>query len=471
MKAVESSALGDFTSANEIARRVSSRDVSAVEVARDCVSRIERLDPGIHAWAHVAPEVVLKRAAEIDAQLAAGGEAGTLAGVPIGVKDIFNTTEMPTQMGSPIFAGFTPGNDARVVFDLRRCGALFPGKTVTAEFAVHTPGPTRNPHDPKHMPGTSSSGSAAAVAAGMVPVALGTQTAGSIIRPASYCGVYGFKPSFGLLPRTGMLKTTDSLDTVGYFARTALDLGALFEATRMRGLDYPVSNAALSDASRQHKGARPWRIGVLTNAPKWSDGEPYAHAAFAAFVERLERAGQDVQVVRVALPEMFERAHDVHATIYDKALSYYFREEFDQHTLISPIMYSIVERGRAVTLDAYKAALEAQSALAARFDTEIDACDAWLTLSTGGAAFEGLDRSDRPDSCLVWTLCGAPVVNLPVFAHGHLPFGAQLVGRKYNDYRLLDLVSFLESHGLGGADAPRPSPLAPVLDGPSARQA
>jgi Asp-tRNA(Asn)/Glu-tRNA(Gln) amidotransferase A subunit family amidase len=450
--ASERPAFTPFAAATEIARRVASGQTSAVDVMKDCLARIERLDPTIHAWAHVAPDVALAHAAFVDAQIAAGETPGTLAGVPLGVKDVYNTSAMPTQMGSPIFHGFTPGNDARVVFDLRRAGAVFPGKTVTAEFAVHTPGPTRNPHDPRCMPGTSSSGSAASVAAGMVPVAIGTQTAGSIIRPASYCGVYGFKPSFGLLPRTGMLKTTDSLDTVGYFARHVGDLLAMFDTTRVRGLDYPVSNAALSDPKRQHKGDRPWRIGVIENPPRASFAEPYAVAALAEYAERLGRT-PGVEVVRVTLPEGMARAHDVHATIYDKTLSYYFKEEFDQHTLISPVMYAIVERGRALSLDQYKAALADQSAIAAVFDAAVDDCDAWLTLSTGGAALEGLDNKDRPDSCLVWTLCGAPTVSVPAFMHGHLPFGAQLIGRRYDDYKVLDLARHLESSGLGASDS------------------
>lgn len=454
-------ALPPLLSARDIARAVTSKQISAVEVASDCFARIEKLDPVIHAWVHVAPEVALKHARDIDRKIAAGVRVGPLAGVPLGVKDIFNTAEMPTEMGSPIWRGFTPGNDARVLYDLRMRGAVFPGKTVTAEFAVHTPGPTRNPHDPNHMPGTSSSGSAAAVAAGMVPVAIGTQTAGSIIRPASYCGVFGFKPSFGLIPRTGMLKTTDSLDTVGFFARTAGDLATLFDAARVHGRDYPIAHAALSDVRRQEKGDRPWRIGVIENPPKWDCSEDYARTALAAHVERLART-PGVEIVPVRLPDSFARAHDVHATIYDKTLSYYFKEEFEKHTLISAIMYEIIERGRAISLEQYRAALKEQHELATVFDAQVGACDAWLTLSTGGAALEGLDREDRPDSCLVWTLCGAPTANLPVFAHGHLPFGAQLIARKYNDYRLLALLRFLEDTE-HVADAPYPFPARPDL--------
>lgn len=427
-------------SAVEVARAVQSRELSCFDVARDCLDRVHELDEAIGAWVHLDPEVALAQARGIDAKIASGDPLGPLVGVPVGVKDIFNTAQMPTQMGSPIWAGFTPGNDARVVAQLRAADAFFLGKTVTAEFAVHTPGPTRNPHDPAHM----------------VPLALGTQTAGSIIRPASYCGVYGFKPSFGLVARTGMLKTTDSLDTVGAFARTIDDLAVAFEIMRVRGRDYPVAHAALGDASRQNKGARPWRIGVVENPPQWDHAEPYAREALAAYVRRLERV-QGLEIVRVRLPEPFFRAHEVHATIYDKALSYYFKNEFEQRTLISPIMYDIVQRGRAITLDDYKNALAEQSALAATFDEQIQSCDAWLTLSTGGAALAGLDSIDRLDSCLVWTLCGAPTVNLPVFTKEHLPFGAQLVARKYNDYLLFGLLRFLEANDFVGA-APHPRP-------------
>lgn len=443
-------------SATQISKLVTSREVSAEEVLRQAFAQIERVEPKIHAWVHLSSEVGLKHAREVDAKVKAGEKVGRLAGVPVGIKDIFNTSEMPTEMGSPIWKGFTPGNDARVVWQIRAEDATFPGKTVTAEFAVHTPGPTKNPHNPEYMPGTSSSGSAAAVAALMVPVTLGTQTAGSIIRPASYNGVYGYKPSFGLIARTAMLKTTDSLDSVGFFARTVEDIATMFDITRLHGRDYPVSHVALSDKTRQSKGDGPWRIGIIDNAPKWEHAEPYAKEALAAYVAKLEKL-PGVEIVRIRLPEPFFRAHDAHGVIYDKTLSYYFKDEFAKKTLISPVMYEIVTRGQALSLDQYKAALAEQDALAALLDKEIQGCHAWLTLSTGGAALKGLESVDRPDSCLVWTMCGAPTVSLPVFVKDNLPFGAQLIARKYNDYLLLDLLRFLEKTEMIGA-APNPVP-------------
>lgn len=442
--------------AGQIIAHLRARECSAVEVTRACLEQIDRLNPAIRAWVHVAPELALRQAEGIDRKLAAN-EAGALCGVPIGVKDIFNTTDMPTQMGSPIWAGFTPGNDARAVHYLRMADGVLPGKTVTAEFAVHAPGPTRNPHHPEHMPGTSSSGSAAATAAGMVPLALGTQTAGSIIRPASYCGVYGFKPSFGLVPRTGMLKTTDSLDTIGLFARAVEDLALIFEVVRVHGTDYPLSHEALRDPARREKSPGPWRVGLL-RGPKWESAEPYARQALEDFGRRLGGV-PEVAVERVTLPASFEQAHEIHATIYDRTLAYYFKEEFLANTLVSPIMYEIVQRGNRLTLDQYKTALAAQSTLARELDDFLASrFDILLDLSTGGEALKGLDSNDRLDNCLIWTLCGVPAINLPVFTGPlGLPFGAQIVARRYSDYLLLNFARHLRTHGLV-QDGTHPAP-------------
>jgi Asp-tRNA(Asn)/Glu-tRNA(Gln) amidotransferase A subunit family amidase len=445
--------------ATDIIAHLRARDFSATEVTRACLESIERLDPAIHAWVHVVPETALKQAEAADRKLASG-QAGKLCGVPIGIKDIFNTADMPTQMGSPIWKDFTPGNDARVVHYLRMADAVLLGKTVTAEFAVHAPGPTRNPHNLEHSPGTSSSGSAASTAAYMVPLALGTQTAGSVIRPASYCGVYGFKPSFGLVPRTGMLKTTDSLDTVGVFARSVEDLALLFDVIRVRGADYPISHAHLNDPARQTKGRRPWRIGLL-QGPKWKYAEGYAQQAFQEFGRSLANV-PEIEIEAVTLPESFQSAHEIHATIYDRALAYYFKEEFVAHTLVSSIMYEIVQRGNRLMLDQYKAALDVQNLLARQLDQVfVDRFDVIVDLSTGGEALKGLDSVDRLDNCLIWTLCGVPTINLPVFTGpNRLPFGAQIFARRYNDYLLLDFARHLYVHGvIGNGTNPAPSHL------------
>ena len=238
----------------QCAKAIRKRKLSCVELAKALCSRVERYDHLIRAWECFDPGIPLLAAKRIDEKIEKGMKVGKLAGVPIGVKDIFSTEDMPTGMGSPIWKEFTPGNDARVVARLRLHEMIVMGKTVTAEFAVHTPNGTRNPYDIDYSPGTSSSGSAAAVAAGMVPLALGTQTAGSVIRPASYCGIFGFKPSFGLIPRTGILKTTDSLDTVGVFSRTAEDLEAFLNEAIVTGPNWPISFETISKTSAHEKG-------------------------------------------------------------------------------------------------------------------------------------------------------------------------------------------------------------------------
>ena len=447
--------LSDYT-ATKLVALLQAREVSATEVTRSCLDSVAQHEADIQAWTYLSPELALKQAAEADLKLASG-QGGKLCGVPVGVKDIFNTTDMPTQMGSPIWKDFTPGNDARVVHYLRMADAVILGKTVTAEFAVHAPGPTRNPHHLDYIPGTSSSGSAAATAAHMVPLALGTQTAGSIIRPASYCGVYGFKPSFGLVPRTGMLTTTDSLDSVGMFARSVDDLALLFDTIRVHGIDFPIAHAALNDAARQTRGDHPWRVGLL-RGPKWDCAEGYAQQALQEFGCRLSRV-PDLEIEDVVLPASFQDAHRIHTTIYDRALAYYFKEEFVAQTLVSSIMYDIVQRGNQVTLEQYQDALAAQTALAHQLDNILmQRYDIIIDLSTGGEALKGLDSCDRPDNCLIWTLCGVPTMNLPVFTGPtQLPFGAQIYARRYNDYLLLAFARHLQTHGVIGSDT-NPAP-------------
>ncbi|MBI5171420.1 MAG: amidase [Candidatus Melainabacteria bacterium] len=438
-----------FYSAKEIVAGLERGEFSCEELAKDSLKQIDSLEPRIHAWAYLDREFFLEQGRRIDKKIADGAKLGVLAGVPVGIKDVFNTREMPTQMGSPIWQGFTPGNDARVVHYLKMADAVMAGKTVTAEFAVHAPGPTANPHNPEYMPGTSSSGSAAAVASYMVPLALGTQTAGSIVRPASYCGVYGFKPSFGLLPRTAVLKTTDTLDTIGGFARTVEDLSLLFETIRVKGRDYPVSEGALNDMKRQRKApGEKWRVALVTG-PKWDFAEPYAQQAIKEFSEKVANL-PDVEVTEFELPSIFGTAHDVHGTIYDRTLAHYFKSEFEKHTLVSGVMYEIITRGFNVTLDQYRAALEDQVQLYRTLDQLfLEQFDIILNLATGGEALKGLDSVDRPDNCLIWTLCHVPAISLPVFTGpSRLPFGAQIVARRHNDRLLLSFAEKLEKSGL-----------------------
>jgi Asp-tRNA(Asn)/Glu-tRNA(Gln) amidotransferase A subunit family amidase len=419
-----------------------SGDLTPLDVAEWCMSAWREQEPLYHAWECFDETQLMRAARESTERLRAGHSLRKLEGIPVGVKDIFNTEDFPTQMGSPLWRGFTPGNDARAVFNLRRAGAVIPGKTVSAEFAVHSLGKTLNPHFSEVTPGTSSSGSAVAVAAGMVPVALGTQTAGSIVRPASFCGVWGCKPSFGLVPRTGMLKTTDSLDTVGFFVSHAADLGTVLHALRVHGRNFPISHAAMTDVARQlPPQGRPWRV-ALVKSHIWEHVPDYANDALDQWCRRLASGGR-FEVIEGEMPPQMERAHVVHETIYNRALAYYFQEEFKRSELISPVMNRLIVAGQQIDNAQYEAALEEQVQLARLMDAFFGSCDILVTLSTAGQA-PPRAQEELPDSALMWTLTHLAVVSAPAFVSPQrLPFGLQLAARRYNDPLLFSFIDEL----------------------------
>ena len=435
-----SNTLAELT-ATEFVALLQNRQVTVSEYVRSCIGRIEQVDAKIHAWRSFDADRVLERARKIDAE-PAGYANRRMPGVPVGAKDIFNTYDYPTTMGSAIMDGYTPGNDARVVSNVRLDGGIVMGKTVTAEFAVHHPGPTLNPHDLTRSPGTSSSGSAVAVATRMIPVALASQTAGSIIRPASYCGVFGYKPSFGLIPRTGVLKTSDTLDTIGFMARSVADLRLLFEVCRVRGHNYPVSEKALNDASRQSVGRRPWRVGIV-RGPKTDFETPAARAGLEAVTGKLAARGCDVFVY--TLPPQFDAAHVMHDRIYRRALAYYFDLEWNADArLFSAIMREMIDGGRQIAPAQYQEDIAGQRDLSKLIDRESEKFDVLIGLSTAGEAPFGLDGKDLPDHCLIWTMCGLPTLSLPMLTGaGGLPIGVQIVARRFNDYLLLDFADML----------------------------
>ncbi len=411
-----------------------------LDVAQQCITQQHHTEAGAKAWVSFDGEKLLAAARTATARLAAGEPLRALEAMPVGVKDIFNTEDFPTQMGSPLWNGFTPGNDARAVFNLKRAGGLVAGKTVTAEFAVHTLGKTLNPWAPERTPGTSSSGSAVAVALGVVPAALGTQTAGSIVRPASFCGVWGMKPSFGLIPRTGMLKTTDSLDTVGFFTGHASDLQRVLDALRVHGRDYPLSDRAFNNTARQAAPeGRPWRVGFV-RPHVWQHAPTYAQGALVDWLKAMQ-ADLRFDVVDAVLPEDMAECHPLHATIYNRALAYYFKQEFQRAELVSPVMNALIAAGNKVSVPGYTMALARQIELARLMDRFTQNFDVLVTLSTAGEA-PLRDVEERPDSALMWTLAQLPSISAPVFKGPRkLPFGLQIVARRYNDPLLLKFVA------------------------------
>lgn len=418
-------------------KKVEKKEITATELLQSHLDQIKREENDIRAWIYLNERAVFSQAAKIDELIKKGEFIGSLYGLPVGIKDVFNTIGMPTQMGSSLWKNFQPGNDARVVNKLRQEGAIFPGKTVTAEFSVHAPGPTNNPHRHGYMPGTSSSGSAAAVASFMVPLAFGTQTAGSTLRPASYCGIYGFKPTFGLLPRTGVLKTTDTLDHVGLLARSLEDIVLFFETLRVKGINYPFVFRKLK--KRQKKVPKRWRVAFLKH-PKWGEVEDYAKNAIEVFINNLAKK-KKFQIKQVYLPILFNSVHEIHERIYDKCLAYYFQKEMKQPMLVSKAFSEMVERGKKITTTQYLEDLKIQEKITSELSSWFSDYDVLLTLTTAGEAMKGLNIVDRPDSCLIWTFCGVPAMSVPVFiGPTRLPFGLQVVAPKYHDYQLIEFV-------------------------------
>jgi len=409
-------------------------DITPHEISHSLLARTAKLNPDIDAWEYLDEEIINRQISKIETQ----DKARALYGIPIGIKDIFNTFDMPTQMGSPLWKDFTPGNDARVVHYLRRNGAIIFGKTVTAEFAVHYQNRTHNPHNLEYSPGTSSSGSAAAVAANMVPIAFGSQTAGSITRPASYCGIYGFKPTFGVMARIGVLKTTDSLDSIGFFTRSVEDLKITFDASRVQGENYEYVNRYIDN----HTPKKNFKVALLEH-PHFDKAQPYAKEAFNSWSKKLEIP--EIELVNIKIDSSINELREIHQTIYDKALAYYFSKEFKNHTLLSPIFYDIIKAGNKINTQQYQNAIKRQAQISYTINEQLKDIDILLTLSTAGVAPKGLTTPDIIDSNYIWTALGMPTLSIPVFKDANnMPFGALAIATKYKDNTILDFTKMLK---------------------------
>lgn len=435
--------------ASEGIQLIKSGKLSVTEWTQSCINRIEQKEKDVEAWCFFSPEIIKKNALRIDNEIFKNEYKGKLYGALVGVKDIFNTTDMPTSMGSPIWKDFTPGNDARVLYSIREQNGIIAGKTVTAEFAVHYPDQTKNPWNKKYSPGTSSSGSAAAVADGMVPLSLGTQTAGSITRPASYCGCYGFKPSYGTVPRTGILKTTDTLDSVGLFARSIDDCRLLFNIIRISGPNYPIIHKYLNDDARQQKKSDKWKVGIITDQFwTYKSASDYSRKEFDKFIQKLG-ANKDVTIEPVKINDEWNMAHENHRIIYHKCLSYYFKEEFKSQSQISPIMAKLIEEGNQISPAQYQEAIKRQAIFTNSMDESFSNFDIVLTLSTAGEAPPYGTAIDLPDTSLLWTLTGTPSLSIPLFrSPANLPYGLLAISRKYSDYKLFNFFNYLSIIGL-----------------------
>jgi Asp-tRNA(Asn)/Glu-tRNA(Gln) amidotransferase A subunit family amidase len=433
--------VASLTAAQTLAALLEGR-TSAEDVVRGCLARIEADEARVQAWAFVDAERALDQARNVDRVRREGHALGPLHGLPVGVKDIIDTADMPTEDGTVLHAGRRPEYDAVVVERLRSAGAIILGKTVSTELATYAPGKTRNPHNLEHTPGGSSSGSAAAVAAGMVPVALGTQTNGSVIRPAAYCGVYGYKPTFGLVPRHGILELSRPLDQVGFIARTVEDLAIIAEP--LMGYDErdtatrPVARPRLREVALQEPPLPP--VFAYTRTPNWDDAEEQTRLAFDEVAAALGE-----QALPFDVPTVFRDVWQWHATIMEADLARNLHALYERgRDRLSGSLRGQIERGQRVTAVDYNNAVDRIRATSLAFGEIFDRCDAILTAATAGPAPHGLESTGSPAFCTLWTFAGMPAVTLPLLrAENGMPMGIQLVGRRGDDARLLRTARWL----------------------------
>jgi Asp-tRNA(Asn)/Glu-tRNA(Gln) amidotransferase A subunit family amidase len=376
-----------------------------------------------------------------------GRRPGPLSGIPVAIKDIIATADMPTTNGSPIYRDHIPTADAFVVERLRNLGATIFGKTVSTEFAWRHPGPTVNPWNPRHTPGGSSSGSAAAVAAGLVPLALGSQTLGSVIRPAAFNGVVGLKPSFGAIPRTGVHPLSPSLDHVGFFARRVDDVALALSLLAASSDGDPHGRPIPGFQVDTDKGVQPLdrpRLGIV-RFEKWSKVEPEQQRAFEAAIAKLRDAGAVLE--ELELSELDSTNWNAINTILASEAALIFEGLVARcPDRTSGKLKELVQAGKTCSAFGYLAAKELQERLRSRFTTDISGFDAVLTLPAFGEAPEGLGYTGDAEYCAPWTLLGVPAVTLPVgFGKNRLPLGLQIVGPYREDHRLLRVSKWIES--------------------------
>ncbi len=426
----------------DAAQAIRDGGLRSQELVEACLARVDEVDAEIQAWAFLDRDYAVEQARRCDEMRKAGQPVGPLHGVPVALKDIIDTADMPTENGTVLHEGRRPGDDATVVSVLRQAGAVIMGKTVTTELATYHPGKTRNPHDPARTPGGSSSGSAAGVASFQFPLAIGSQTNGSVVRPASYCGVWGLKPSRGLTSRVGVLSQSPFLDILGYFARSARDVALIAETLavydprdpQMR----PRAKPPLLATASSEPPVEP-RI-ALVRTPVWERAEDDARAAIEELADFLGD-----RVHEAELPPAFEHAIEWHGTIMEADIARSYRDLYERgKDRLSETLRGQIERGFGITAVAFNDALAKVELLNYGLRGLFDEFDAILTLPTTGQAPVGLDSTGSPIFCTIWTLCGTPAVTVPVMqgADG-MPVGAQLVGAPGDDARLLRTAASL----------------------------
>jgi Asp-tRNA(Asn)/Glu-tRNA(Gln) amidotransferase A subunit family amidase len=412
--------------ASEMASQLSGGALTAEDLVRDCLERV-RARADVKAWAWLDPEQALAQARAADR----AGRPGLLAGVPVGVKDVIDTVDMPTEHGSPIYRGNRPFADAACVALIRAAGGVILGKTVTTEFANRDPRETVHPHNRAHTPGGSSSGSAAAVADFQVPVGLGTQTGGSTIRPAAFCGVIGYKPSFGELSRVGIKMQCHNLDTLGVICRSLDDIALMRAVLVAQGL-HPVDRTPSAP-----------RVGFCRTA-QWDNANTDTQALLERTAGRLGAAGATVRDVAVTPADILDQHRRIFE--FEAARNYAYEYEVHGDRLSAALRDGLLTPGRALPLSAYVEAIETAEAFRRNLDDLFGEFDVLLAPSAVGEAPEGLGSTGDARFNAIWTLAWTPCVTLPAgTGRKGLPLGIQLIGQRFRDEALLDAAAWVEA--------------------------
>lgn len=428
--------------AAEAARLIVNGELTATALVDACLERIRQTDRDIEAFVHLDRQAAMEQAAHADHLRTIGAPLGSLHGVPVAIKDVIDVAGWPCESGTEIFSGHRPAHDAQCVARLRQAGAIIIGKTVTAELASLTPGPTRNPVNRGHTPGGSSSGSAAAVAAFMAPLALGTQTAGSVLRPASYCGVYGFKPTLGLVSRRGVLMQSHTLDTVGLLARSLEDIALCTDVMNVHDpldeVSFERSPSSMTDTLFADV-ERPLRLGFC-RAPAWNAADVSMREAMESLVARL---GSHCTVFE--LPPSIETIIQQQALIQFAENSFYYGEIYDkQGGKLSAGMRERIEGGLRTNARQYLEAISQRENHYAAFARIFESCDAIISPASCGSAPQGLEATGNPVFNGYWTWLGVPALAMPMFEYEGMPMGLQLTAARQCDGAVLNAARRLE---------------------------
>jgi len=428
----------------EIANHIKDGKITSVELCNKYIERINKFEKDINAWAHFNKKVLLEKAEESDIYRKSGKPLGPLHGVPVALKDIIGTYDMPTECGTVLRKGIVKSQDAEIVDLLKSAGAIIMGKTATAELAYYSPSKTTNPHDYTRTPGGSSSGSAAVIAAHMAPLSIGSQTNGSIIRPASYCGVVGYKPSYGLISRNGVLRTSYRLDQIGVFGKTVEDVALLSKVLIKKDSYDPAtvhySAEDMLEVCMKKPLFEPKFIFYKTDS--WKKIDKKSRESFELFIKTFKK---NIEIFDT--PSYFKDISKYHKIIHETDMANNFQKYYEKSkNKLSKEMQSAISRGIKYSAKDYAEAIDFIKRSYESYNEVFEDYHGILSPSSTGVADKGLKSTGSPEFCTTWSYMGVPTISLPLLqGENNLPLGLQLIGNKYDDLRFLSVARWLES--------------------------